>query len=123
MSTPGGYLIPVHVGHGLLIRQSGCQVMADSTVCMPSNGLFDSLDAINGVDCLNMSCGIDRCIGLLVVCLQGIQLRRLCPMLWYVMVRRAHSLAVGTAPVQCSWQSCLLQLPPRHRRGRVEHGV
>ena len=26
------------VGHGLLIRQSGCQVMADSTVWMPSNG-------------------------------------------------------------------------------------
>ena len=65
MSTPGGSLIHVHVGHGLLTRQ----------VWMPSNGYFNSLDTINGVDCLNMSCQIDRCIGLLVVCLLGIQLR------------------------------------------------
>ena len=49
--------------------------MADSTVWMPSNGSLDSVDAINGVDCLNMSCRTDRCIGLLVVCLLGIQLR------------------------------------------------
>ena len=34
-------------------------------------------------------------------------------MLWYVMVRRAHSLAAGTAPVQCAWRGCLLQLPPK----------
>ena len=49
--------------------------MAYSTVWMPSNGLFDSLDAINGIDCLHMSCRVDRCVGLLVVCLLGIQLR------------------------------------------------
>ena len=47
----------------------------DSTVWMPSNGLFDSLDAINGIDRLHMSCRVDRCAGLLVVCLLGIQLR------------------------------------------------
>ena len=29
--------------------------MAFSTVWMPSNGFFDSLDAINGIDCLHMS--------------------------------------------------------------------
>ena len=66
MSTSRGSVVHVHVGHGLLIRQSGCQVMADSTVWMPSNGLFDSLNAINGIDCLHMSCRADRCIGLLV---------------------------------------------------------
>ena len=38
---------------------------------MPSNGLFDSLDAINGIDCLHMSCRVDRCISLLVVCLNA----------------------------------------------------
>ena len=37
MSTPGESFIHVYVGHGLLIRH----------VWMPSNGLFDSLDAIN----------------------------------------------------------------------------
>ena len=66
MPTSRGSFVHVHVGHGLLIRKSGCQVMADSTVWMPSNGLFDSLDAINGIDCLHMSCRADRCIGLLV---------------------------------------------------------
>ena len=49
--------------------------MAYSTVWMPSNGLFDGLDAINGIDCLHMSCRVDGCVGLLVVCLLGIQLR------------------------------------------------
>ena len=49
--------------------------MAYSTVWIPSNGLLDSLDAINGIDCLHMSCRVDRCVGLLVVCLLGIQLR------------------------------------------------
>ena len=76
MSTPGESFIHVYVGHGLLITDmSGCQVMAYSTVWMPSNGLFDGLDAINDIDCLHMSCRVDRCIGLLVVCLLGIQLR------------------------------------------------
>ena len=56
MSTPGGSFIHVHVGHRLLIRH----------VWMPSNGLFDSLDAINGIDCLHVSCRADRCVGLLV---------------------------------------------------------
>ena len=68
MSTPGESFIHVYVGHGLLIRH----------IWMPSNGLCDSLDAtvwINGIDCLHMSCRVDRCIGLLVVCLLGIQLR------------------------------------------------
>ena len=65
MSTPGESFIHVYVGHGLLIRH----------VWMPSNGSFDSLDAINGINCLHMSCRVDRCIGLLVVCLLGIQLR------------------------------------------------
>ena len=59
MSTPGESFIHVYVGHGLLIRH----------VWMASNGLFD------GIDCLHMSCRVDRCIGLLVVCLLGIQLR------------------------------------------------
>ena len=45
---------------------SRCQVMACSTVWMPSNGLFDSLDVINGINCLHMSCRADRCVGLLV---------------------------------------------------------
>ena len=71
--------------------------MAYWTVWMPSNGLFESLDAINGIDCLHMSCRVDRCIGLL----------------WYVMVGRANSLAAGTAPVQCAWRGCLLQLLAR----------
>ena len=65
MSTPGGSFIHVYVGHGLLIQQ----------VWMPSNGLFDSLDAINGIDCLHMSCGVDKCICLLAVCLLGNQFR------------------------------------------------
>ena len=39
---------------------------ADLTVWMPSNGLFDSLDAINGIECLHMSCRAGRCTGLLV---------------------------------------------------------
>ena len=39
---------------------------ADSTVWMPSNGLFDSLNAINGIECLHMSCRANRCTGLLV---------------------------------------------------------
>ena len=62
MSTSRGSFVHVYMGHGLLIRH----VCADSTVWMPSNGLFDSLDAINGIDCLHMSCRADRCIGLLV---------------------------------------------------------
>ena len=41
----------------------------------------------------------------------------------FMVFQRAHSLAVGTRPVQCAWRSCRLQLPPRHSRGRVEHGV
>ena len=94
--------------------------MADLTVQVPSNGLFDSQDAINGVDCLNMPCQIDRCIGLLIVCLLGTQLRELCQMLWYF---DGPTALLWVAHVQCAWRSCLLQLPPRHSRGRVEHGV
>ena len=49
--------------------------MAYQTVWMPSNVFFDSLDAINGIESLHMSCRVDRCIGLLVVCLLDIELR------------------------------------------------
>ena len=35
MSTSGGWLVHIQVGHGLLIQQSECQVMADSTVRTP----------------------------------------------------------------------------------------
>ena len=66
MSTPGGSFIHVYVGHGLLIRHVWMPSNGYSTVWMPSNGLFDSLDAINGIDCLHMSCRADRCVGLLV---------------------------------------------------------
>ena len=41
MSTSRGSFVYVHVGQGLLIRH----------VWMPSNGLFDSLEAINGIEC------------------------------------------------------------------------
>ena len=55
MSAPGGSFIHVYVGHRLLILH----------VWMPTNGLSDSLDAINGIHCLHMSCRVDRCIGCL----------------------------------------------------------
>ena len=96
MSTSRGSFVHVHVGQGLLIQH----------VWMPSSGLFDSLDAINGIECLHMPVELTD----VQACWSA---EHPASMLWYVMVRRAHSLAAGTAPVQCAWRGCLLQLPPK----------
>ena len=96
MSTSRGSFVHVHVGQGLLTRQSGCQVMAYSTVWMP---LMVSNASICPVELTDVQ-----------ACWSA---EHPASMLWYVMVRRAHSLAAGTAPVQCAWRGCLLQLPPK----------
>ena len=95
--------------------------MAYSTVWMPSNGLFDSLDAINGIDCLHMSCRADRCVGLLV-----------CGASSFDTCANVMVCYGSTCPQPCCGYSaravCLARLSSAasaesHGRGRVEHGV
>ena len=100
--------------------------MAYSTVWMPSNGLFDSLDAINGIDCLHMSCRADRCVGLLVCCACSFDSCAQCyGMLWFevptALLRVQRPCSVPGEVVLCSF--CQEPQPWQSRTRRMNEAL
>ena len=91
--------------------------MADLTVWMPSNGLFNSLDAINGIECLHMSCRADRCTGLLVCWASSFDV-----MVCYGSTCPQPCCGYGARAVCLARLSSAASAESRSR-GKVEHGV